>query len=111
MANLTLKTVKALKSDGRDVVYWDDEKGRFGLRITAMGIKSYVIQYRNAQGRSRRLTIGATDRHGFRIKQGQELLNCCVKWMKAVIQPKAKGRIEKKLALHLPHSALTLLIF
>jgi len=58
MANLTLKTVKALRGDGKDIVYWDDEEGRFGLRVTAKGVKSYVIQYRNAQGRSRRLTIG-----------------------------------------------------
>ncbi len=58
MANLTLKTVKAMKGDGKDIVYWDDEEGRFGLRVTARGVKSYVIQYRNAQRISRRLTIG-----------------------------------------------------
>ena len=58
MVNLTAKTVNALKCDGRDTVHWDDEEGRFGLRITAKGFRSYVIQYRNAQGRSRRLTVG-----------------------------------------------------
>jgi integrase len=61
MVALTKRTVDALKSDGKDAIHWDDEDGRFGLRITANGVKSYVIQYRNAQGRSRRLTIG---RHG-----------------------------------------------
>ena len=76
MANLTKKIVDALKCTGMDVVHWDDREGRFGLRITAKGARSYVIQYRNAQGRSRRLTIG---RHGTwtaeqaRIKAGELL--------------------------------------
>jgi integrase len=59
MPKLTLKTVKALPVTGKDIIHWDDENGRFGLRITARGAKSYLIQYRNAQGRSRRLTIGS----------------------------------------------------
>jgi integrase len=58
MASLNSKVANALKCEGRDVVHWDDKEGRFGLRITAKGFKSYVIQYRNAQGHSRRRTIG-----------------------------------------------------
>ena len=40
---------------------WDDEIAGFGLRVQSSGERSYFVQYRNAQGRSRRMTLG---RHG-----------------------------------------------
>jgi hypothetical protein len=40
---------------------WDSEVKGFGLMVTARGAKSYVVQYRTPEGRSRRITIG---RHG-----------------------------------------------
>lgn len=43
------------------VIFWDDEVSGFGLRVTKAGTKSYIIQYRNSAGRSRRTTLG---KHG-----------------------------------------------
>jgi Arm DNA-binding domain len=39
-------------------VYWDRETKRFGVRHTPSGCLSFIIQFRNRQGKSRRLTIG-----------------------------------------------------
>lgn len=45
----------------RDVLLWDEPLPGFGLRITSTGVKSYLVQYRDAERATRRVTIG---RHG-----------------------------------------------
>src|ERR1700686_2406442 len=63
MPKLTKRTVHALKPrPGRDLVVFDSEVSRFGVRVKSSGRKSYLIQYRNAGGRSRRLTIAGHGR-------------------------------------------------
>lgn len=60
MPKITKKVVDAASAGSGGAFIWDDELPGFGLRITAAGVKSYVIQYRFA-GRSRRMTVA---RHG-----------------------------------------------
>ncbi len=58
-SQLTKRTLDALRPEpGRDVVVWDAELRRFGVRVTPSGATSFIVQYRNAYGRSRRKTLG-----------------------------------------------------
>jgi hypothetical protein len=59
MPRLTKRSIDSLPdTDDRETVIWDVDLPGFGLRIKPTGTKSFLIQYRNANGRSRRVTLG-----------------------------------------------------
>lgn len=60
MPKLTKRVIDGLKPQSdRDVVTWDSELRGFGVRIKPSGASTFLIQYRNTEGRSRRMSIGS----------------------------------------------------
>lgn len=59
MAKLTKTAIDALKPPlSGQTFLWDAELRGFGVRVTAGGVKSFIVQYRTHESRSRRLLIG-----------------------------------------------------
>lgn len=61
MPKLTKTTVDSAKPGEKSRIIWDSEIKGFGLLVLPSGTKSYIYQYRNQYGISRRITVG---RHG-----------------------------------------------
>ena len=58
MAKLTFRNVWLANSIHKESFLWDEQVSGFGVRIKPSGVKSFFIQYRNKDKRSRRITIG-----------------------------------------------------
>jgi integrase len=72
MPRLTKQAVERAKPiPTGDVFLWDDSLKGFGMRLKPTGVRSYLYQYRNSHGTSRRITLG---QHGrITINQAREL--------------------------------------
>ena len=63
MTKLRKRVVGALRPnpDGKDMFLWDSGDGAlkgFGVRMKPSGTAAYIVQYRTAEGRTRRLALG-----------------------------------------------------
>ena len=58
MPKLTKRFVDALKPVARDTLYRDDDLSGFALRAKPSGARTWVVQYRNSAGRTRKLALG-----------------------------------------------------
>ena len=61
MARISKVSVDAAKPTEKAFFIWDERLKGFGLKVSPTGVKSYVYQYRTAEGRSRRAHVG---KHG-----------------------------------------------
>lgn len=58
MPKLTKRFVDALKPVSRDTLFRDTDLVGFGLRVKPSGVATWIVQYRNAAGRTRKLALG-----------------------------------------------------
>ncbi len=58
---LTKKGIDSLEATEAERFVWDATLPGFGVRVLPSGVITYIVQYRNAAGQSRRLALG---RHG-----------------------------------------------
>src|SRR3546814_3336280 len=58
-AKINKRSVDAFSADGQaQAVLWDSEIRGFGLRALPSGLKTFIVQYRNAEGIKRRINLG-----------------------------------------------------
>ena len=58
MPKLTKRTIDDAQPGADRTFVWDSELRGFGLVVQPTGTKSFLLQYRNAAGRSRRMMLG-----------------------------------------------------
>ena len=56
--NLTKRVVDAARPAAKDYQIWDAKVRGLGLRVYPSGAKSFILQYRNAAGRTRKIMLG-----------------------------------------------------
>ena len=72
MSRLSKRTVDAAPAPATGELFvWDAELKGFGLRVLASGVRSYLVQYRTPEGRTRRCLLG---RHGVLTPEQARLL-------------------------------------
>ncbi len=55
---ITKTVVDSTEPSDKLTIVWDSGIAGFGLAVYPSGIKSFVFQYRTAEGKTRRYTIG-----------------------------------------------------
>jgi integrase len=67
---LTKRVVDGIAPAAKTALYWDADVKGFALRVTAAGVKTYVVRYRTIGGRDRLMKLG---RHGVvTVEQARE---------------------------------------
>src|SRR5688572_14438899 len=57
-ARLTKRFVDGLTPADADVFWWDTDLRGFAVRVWPSGQKTFLLRYRNREGRARKLTLG-----------------------------------------------------
>ncbi|MGB6118037.1 MAG: Arm DNA-binding domain-containing protein, partial [Mesorhizobium sp.] len=60
MPKITKRLVDAIEPEMDEQTLWDSELKGFGVRMMPTGVASYIIKYRTADGRQRKMALGRT---------------------------------------------------
>lgn len=91
---LTKRAVEASAPGVSDRWLWDAELPGFGLRVKPSGVRTYVVQYRNQSGRTRRLALG---QHGvITAEQARQLARQRLGEVAAGSDPSAERQARRK---------------
>jgi hypothetical protein len=74
--------------------YWDAQLRRFGAIAYPTGAITFVVQYRNASGVTRKYKVGLSDRRPL-SRRGNERARCLVRWTKVKIHKKTESSAER----------------
>ena len=66
MPRLSKRLMDQLRPQTTEYFAWDSTLPGFGVRVLVSGRKTYLIQYRDAHGRTRRYALGPHDDPGTR---------------------------------------------
>jgi len=62
MPKLTQRLTDTIRPrSDQDIVVWDSNLPRFGLRVRPWGKKTFIIKFRTPAGHQRKLTIGSAE--------------------------------------------------
>ena len=95
MSKLTIQAVKAIDSPETGQTFvWDGELRGFGVRAVPSGLKTFILQYRNSEGRSRRIVLG---RYGvLTVEQARDRAGSSSALLReALTQPKAPTSVNR----------------
>jgi integrase len=91
---ITDKIVKSLEAPAKgSVIIWDTDISGFGVRISAEGTIAFALNYRNANGRERRYTIGRYGTHT--VASAREAAKQLKRDVKGGADPVGAGRDQR----------------
>ena len=92
LTKAVIERIKAPDPSGKQVIHWDSEPKGFGILVSGKTTaKTYIVQRRLPEGRTRRLTVGAVGEFG-EVKDAREKAGGLLLGLREGKDPKAERR-------------------
>jgi integrase len=98
MAKLTEKVASAACAGSSDLFVWDGELRGFGLRVLPSGVKTFLVQYRNQRGDSKRMKIARYNPPEYNVERARRKARKLLASIDYGADPAEQKRRERKMA-------------